>query len=413
MDDQEWVPGISVVCVFNDPEVRRECLDRSLADYHGEVEVDYIPVDNTRHDFSSAGAALNHGAALARYDVVVFVHQDVYLHSIDRIAAVGAELYGDRWGLLGANGVPSEGQFVGRLRDRVQVIGSNADSPAEVDSVDEVLFMVRRDRLLAEPLIEEPELAWHAYAVEYGLRLRRLGLGVGAVNLAVTHNSLTINLDRLDVAHRRVAGMYPDQLPVRSTCGVIGPRPSTWKDAPVMRDHRWRFGWLIRSLRSLRGRRNLDVPVVLSDIRTDVDLLGFSEQAPLNVVNLDRAGGFAAYAHRPVRLTRAGSPVIFWAAATIDELLATIVALPTSESVLVADLTIEDLPNFDSHLPDQSNWLLGMHEGATWLLGGPVVHDLPAEWSEPRAVPLGGGRRRRSHYQMARDSRDTPAVDAS
>lgn len=282
------------------------------------------------------------------------------------------------------------------MRDRVLVIGSAAETPVEVDSVDEVIFMVRRERILARPLTEEPDLAWHAYAVEYGLQMRRLGLGVGAVDLAVTHNSLTINLQRLDVAHRKVASMHPDQLPVRTTCGTVGPRLSGWKGAPVIRDHRWRVRWLARSLRAYRAGHSLHTPVVLGDIRTDVDLFASSDEAmPLIVINLDRGNGFRPYAREPVRLTRAGAPVVFRVAASIDEVLATITALSPSQSVLVANLSIDDLPELDGRLPREVDWMLGLQDETTWLVGGPVLRDLPAEWSEPKAVPLGEDRRRR------------------
>lgn len=395
-NEVKQVSGVSVICVFNDAVVRQECLDRSLAAYSGEVDVDYIPIDNTRHAFASAGAALNHGAGLARHDIVVFAHQDVYLHSIDRIAAVALELDGDRWGLLGANGFDRNGKSVGRMRDRVLVIGSVAKTPVEVDSVDEVIFMVRRERILARPLTEEPDLAWHAYAVEYGLQMRQLGFGVGAVDLAVTHNSLTINLQRLDVAHRKVATMHPDQVPVRTTCGTAGPRSSSWKLAPVIRDHRWRGRWLARSFQAYRAGQRLHTPVVLGDIRTDVDLFASSDEAtPLTVINLDRENGFRPYAAEPVRLTRAGAPVVFRVAASIDEVLATIEALPSSQSVLVTNLSMDDLQGLDGRLPGEVDWMLGLQDETTWLVGGPVLRDLPAEWSEPKAVPLGGGRSRR------------------
>ncbi len=73
---------------------------------------------------------------------------------------------------------------------------------AEVDSLDEVLFMMRRDQILRHPLSEEADLSWHAYAVEYGARLRSMGYRVAVANIPLTHNSLTINLDRLAEAHQ-------------------------------------------------------------------------------------------------------------------------------------------------------------------------------------------------------------------
>lgn len=380
--------GITVVCVFNDPAVRKECLDRSIAQAPDSLDIEYLAVDNTAQAFTSAGAALNHGAAQARHSVLVFVHQDVYLHSLGRIVEIARHLEGETWGILGASGVPSSGPFVGRMRDRVQVIGDNADTPQPVDSIDEVLFMVRRDRVLAEPLSTDPDLAWHAYAVEYGLRMRRLGLGVGAVNIPVTHNSLTINLDRLDVAHRRVAALYPEALPCRTTCGDIGPRARTWKDTRVVRAHGWRLGWAIRSYRALRGGRALGVPAVFADIRTDADLLSFADRGGLTVINYDRLGGFAEVAGGAVQLTRRGNPVTFQAADNLDLLLAMADGVDAESSVLLADLAMEDLPYIAGRLPQRMPWVLGLQQGATWLLGGAVLKDLPDAWRDKRSLPL-------------------------
>ena len=93
------------------------------------------------------------------------------------------------------------------MRDRVVLLGETAREPTDVDSLDELLFMVPRRLVQREPVSESPELAWHAYAVEYGLRARSLGLRVCAVDIPLTHNSLTMNLDRLDVANRRCCGI--------------------------------------------------------------------------------------------------------------------------------------------------------------------------------------------------------------
>ena len=146
--------GLTIACVFNDIAVRKHCLDRSLAAYTGPVEIEYLPVDNTGHIFTSAGAALNHAARLAYHEVVVMVHQDVYLHDVDQLAAAARGLEDPRWGLLGANGVTARRQSAGRLRDRVILIGQPAPRPVEVDTLDEVLVMARREDLLTEPLTE-------------------------------------------------------------------------------------------------------------------------------------------------------------------------------------------------------------------------------------------------------------------
>lgn len=386
MTDLEPIPGISIVCVFNNIDVRRNCLDRSIEAYDGPVSVEYIPVNNTANGFRSAGAALNYGASQARHEVLVFVHQDVYLHSLDRIAQAAAHILGDRWGVLGANGVTNDGKSVGRIRDRVQLIGQDAPYPHEVDSLDEVLFMVRRDRILRYPLTEDPDLSWHAYAVEYGLRLRSQGLLVGAVDLAITHNSLTINLDKLDVAHRRVALLYPESLPVATTCGRIGHSAQRWRSVGVLRDHGWRLRWLRESRVARQFYRQLPVPVVLADIRHDVDLLDYSDSAPLYLFNLDYAGGFAEYESNPLHLLRRDRPIICCSSRNCRELVSELDNVPSSASWLVTDIELGDL-HFFRNRSDLESCVAGVARTGIWLAGGHITRHLPAQWRDTRALP--------------------------
>ena len=390
--DESIMTGISIVCVYNDLAVRRECLDRSIEAYVGDIDVDFVTVDNTTHAFPTAGAALNHGARKARHELVAFVHQDVYLHSINRLVDAGLAFKDGTWGLLGANGVTSKGENVGRLRDRAQVIGAHTPSPVEVDSVDEVLFMAPLDLVLRYPITEDFALAWHAYAVEYGLRLRELGKRVGAVDLAITHNSLTINLDKLDLARRQVGALYPQLGPICTTCGTIGSSESRWRDLPILRLHRWRLRWLQQSLLALKARRRIDAPVVLSDIRHELDLLPFSDESPLHLVNVDHAGGFAEFASEPLRLTRYGRPVVNYTVRTGSQMLNLVNQLPQTSRILVVGVTFEDLGALRSRSGSGRDWLVGIHPAEMWLLGGVGASERPSQWSRPQAVPLGFNR---------------------
>lgn len=384
--------GLSIACVFNDLDVRRHCLDRSLEAYGGAVPVQYLPVDNTTQRFGSAGAALNHAARSAEHDVVVLVHQDVYLHDVDRLAAAAEAFEDPRWGVLGASGVTSAHTWAGRMRDRVVLIGDPAPDPVPVDTLDEVLFMARRSDLLREPLTEHPDLAWHAYAVEYALRVRSAGRLAGAVDTAITHNSLTVNLARLDEAHRAVGDLFPDLLPIRTTCGTVTGRGRDWRDLPVVREHRWRRSWLRQSRVAARARAALDVPVVLADIAHEVDLVDFSAARPLHVVNLDPAGDFTDVAGGPVRLERRGRPLVMSSVRDAGELERVVAALGEDDHVLVTGLSPDDLAWLPGCLGGGGR-LAGVHEGRVWLLRGPSALDLPEEWRRPQAVPLGAGRR--------------------
>ncbi|WP_161962279.1 glycosyltransferase [Nocardioides speluncae] len=390
------VHGISIVCVFNDIDVRQHCLDRSISDYQGSGSVDYVPVDNTAQAFTSAGAALNHGARRAQHDVVVFVHQDVYLHSIDRLIEIAQLMTDDGpWGLLGASGVTASGGVVGRLRDKVQLLGSDAPAPVAVDSLDEVLFMIRRSQVLAEPLSEDAELAWHAYGIEYGLRMKALGRDVGAVNLAVTHNSLTINLARLDVAHARVAALHPSAVPVRTTCGVVGgDSTSRLKSLPVLGSvaakHGWRYQWFQESRLARRASRRAKLPAVIGDIRRSVDGLEVGVDRTLHVVNVDDVGGFAGYGAEPLCLLRREQPVKARAVSTPDDLVAALGSIPAGESTLVTDLDVEHVEPVGELVRRRAEEaVLGVHDGMLWLLTGSAATHLPETFGNRRATSLG------------------------
>lgn len=379
--------GLTIACVYNDAEVRRHCLDRSLAPsgQGAGVEVQYLPIDNTGGQFASAGAALNHAARQARHDVVVFAHQDVYLHDLGRLARAADALARPEWGVLGSCGVTQAGELVGRLRDRVILIGTPAPEPVAVQTLDEVLFMARREDLLQHPISEDPRLAWHAYAVEYALRMRAMGRKAGAVDTAITHNSLTVNLARLDAAHLHVATSYPAERPVRTTCGTVTGKRE-WRDLPVLRTQRWRRTWLRQSAAAARVRAVIDQQVVIADIAHEVDVVGFSSTEPLHLLNVDRTGSFARVAGDEVVLERRGRPVVMTATG-LDALADTLEPLTDRDHVLVTGLRVGDLHDLWPAI-GRRTWLAGVQWSEVWLLGGPSAVSPPQEWGRREAVPL-------------------------
>jgi len=383
---------MTIACVYNDPAVRRHCLDRSIEAYDGPVEVEYLPVDNTEHVHTSAGSALNHAVRQATHDVVVLVHQDVYLHDLDRLAACADALQDERWGLLGANGVSVDNASVGRLRDRVILIGESAPDPVPVDTLDEVLLIARRDDLLREPLSESPELAWHAYAVEYSLRVRAAGRLAGAVDTAITHNSMTTNLARLAEAHHHVGALYPTMVPIHTTCGTVDPGARSWGSLPLVRDHGWRRRWLQQSRIAARVRSEIGVEVVLADIAHEVDLLGYSPSEPLYLLNADSRGGFAGDAGASVVIERDGRPVVMSAVAP-QHLREALRSLDLAPHVLVTGLAVEDLADLEAEVAG-GDWLAGVQWDEVWLVRGQSARQRPAEWTRRPAVPLGAGRSR-------------------
>jgi hypothetical protein len=379
---------ISIICVFNDPEVRRRCLDRSIEQHRDEATFEYLPVDNTGGRFATAGAALNHGASLARHDYLVFVHQDVYLHSLRALAEAAGRLAGDEsMGLLGAFGIASSGRAVGRVRDRVVLLGEPAPEPVEVDSLDELLFVTSRELVLREPLADVAELAWHAYALEYGLRVRSLGLRVCAVDMPLTHNSLTTNLARLDEAFRAVASRYPEAMPVRAPCGIVGAAEHSRRRVGILDAHRWRYRWLRESLKvHVAARGGIRSRCVLSDIRFDVDEALASESgAALVVINLDQ-GTESAHRRDQVELQRYGRSIDL-ASRRLPDVVDEIALQPASTSVLLTNLTSGDVRLLCRRLPRDGSLLGFRGEIGFWMLLGPAAHAVPQRWQAREHVP--------------------------
>jgi Glycosyltransferase like family len=382
--------SLSVVCVYNNPAVRRQCLDRSIEVLSREAtDVEYIPIDNVNGTYPSAGTALNHGVSLARNDVVAFVHQDVYLHSLTALTVAAGQVITEGFGLLGAVGVHSDGRIVGRIRDRVVLLGDAVASPTDVDSVDEVLFLAPRSLLLRDPLTESCNMAWHAYAVEYGLRVRRRGLRSGVANMPLTHNSLTTNLDRLDEAHQAIAASYSDMLPVRTTCGMITARTEDG-GGNRLPSQRWRYPWLRESL-IMRNIGKTVVPraAVLADIRRDVDdLIDRSPGRQLHILNNLQGRRFMDAGANPLELTRRNGNVAI-AACDMPDIVAALRNASSSSWLLLTNLSRMDLLLLGPQLPAASG-VLGFHTGiGFWFLLGASIEDLPSQWLSRRATPLG------------------------
>jgi hypothetical protein len=385
---------VSIVCVANDIPVRERNLDRSIAEHLAEApDTEYMPIDNTGGAFASAGAALNHGASKARHEHLVFVHQDVYLHSLRALEeAAGALARNPDIGMHGSVGITADGRIVGCMRDRILVLGERVSEPTDVDSLDEVLFMVPREALLREPLSEDPDLAWHAYAVEYGLRTRSHGRRVTAGDIPLTHNSLTINLARLDEAHRAVGRRYPELLPVRTTCGVISDGEPRTKP---LQAHRWRYRWLKESLVAHRARRAAGSGrVVLNDIRNDIDDAMAATDGTLDVVNLVReAAATSEGISEPLQLVRRDRTVTITPMA-LEELAEAVASSRADRPLLITNLEVADLERLRDRLPDEPQRLLGYNDaiGCWALLGEATARAAGEQLSSRRATPFGMAR---------------------
>lgn len=379
---------MSIVCVYNDEPVLASCLQRSvLAQEAAAPDTELLAIDNREGRFATAGAALNHGAAQARNPVVVFVHQDVVLHSLPDLEEAAAELLDDPGiGIVGAVGIDDADVIIGRIRDRIVQIGEPASAPRDVDTLDEVLLMMTAEQVRAEPLSEDPLLAWHAYGVEYTLRMRRAGRRAVARDIPLTHNSLSTNLAKLDLAHRHVGDAYPELLPIHTTCGTVyegGEPPSL---AGLRRRYRSARLWWNESRVARAGHRvSPDSEQVIADIRMLIDdAIERSGSERLRVLDLDPDTS-ADHADDLMRFDRPFTVSVV----DIGGARAAIASRDARELLFVTGLTDDSLAAL-APFDGQPHVLGNSMSTGRWALVGLSPEDVAPLWASWRNKPIPG-----------------------
>jgi len=142
--------------------------------------------------YPSAAAALNSAIDGSSADVVVLVHQDVYLPKgwIDRVQQhiTGIEEQDPSWAVLGVIGLDLRGVLTGRIwSSGLNKELSNIDRQfEEAISIDECVIVVRR---AAGVRFDEQLPSWHLYATDIILEARKRGLKAFVIDAPVIHNS--------------------------------------------------------------------------------------------------------------------------------------------------------------------------------------------------------------------------------
>jgi len=172
----------------------------------------------------SAGDGLNAGIEQAKHDLVVLVHQDVYLpkgwparmaRQWDLARAGGGPI-----GVAGVFGVRSRKvpfDAVGHVvhRDRLLLHGP---LPQDVDGLDELLMIVPRDT----PLRIDPALGWHLYGTDVALQAQQRNLRSVVLDAPCHHNSITGRVPSGYRASERVlARKWKGMLPIHTNLSSI------------------------------------------------------------------------------------------------------------------------------------------------------------------------------------------------
>lgn len=208
---------IVLCCASHSDEILNGNLARSPCVTSGAVRL------HVERGAPSASVAYNRALAATSEEIVVFVHHDVYLpQGWDRLLRARlAELPGD-WALYGTYGIgldealigPVWSSSIGILAGRVPV------APVEVQSFDELLFVMRRSAGIG---FDEGLPGWHLYGTDIVTIARAAGYRAYAGALPVIHNDRyheELGSDFTE-CYRYMQRKWWDRLPLRTAVTKI------------------------------------------------------------------------------------------------------------------------------------------------------------------------------------------------
>jgi hypothetical protein len=188
---------ISIVCVYNNEEILKDSLLKSLENQTSKHEL--ILIDNTKGKFESAAGALNWGGGKAKGEYIMFVHQDVDLCSDSWLEDTEKLLNSiPNLGIAGVGGArrshgPRRGETLTNIKHGIPPVnvqyGIPLHKPEQVQTVDECLVTIPRPVFDMLQFDEKACDSWHLYAVDYSLSVARLGLGAYVIPASIYHSS--------------------------------------------------------------------------------------------------------------------------------------------------------------------------------------------------------------------------------
>jgi hypothetical protein len=210
--------SISVAVSVNNQEV----LERNLLLSPGVFEKGRNQLI-VRRRFESASLAYNSALDAADNDIVVFVHQDVYLPStwladLKRCLEY-LENKGANWGVLGCYGFRKGAEYgLGRVYTRgIGLHGRCISSPEPIETVDEIILVLRKSSGLR---FDEGLPHFHFYATDICMTARERGLVNYAFQGFCVHNTnqLMILPEEFYTCYRFVRQKWSHYLPIQTSC---------------------------------------------------------------------------------------------------------------------------------------------------------------------------------------------------
>lgn len=188
---------ISIITIANNIEIYEEFL-RNL---HEQVNINYelITIDNYNNNYLSATRAYNLATKNAKGNYLFFLHPDIRFQDNTELSKILKILNliedFDVVGIAGAVGKGSKRIIKSNIihGSSKRSVGQKIDGPTKVQTVDECMFIIKKDKFNKNFFKERD--GWHLYAVEYCLEAIKNNGSVYVIPSNIWHLSDGKSLD--------------------------------------------------------------------------------------------------------------------------------------------------------------------------------------------------------------------------
>jgi hypothetical protein len=209
-------PGVTFVVAANDRKTLNSNLLASPSLRQGDFQI------VIQEGFFSAARAYNDALKKCEGEVLIFVHQDVFLPAgwlVDLNEALRIlELQDPHWGVLGCWGVAGGDRKFGYLYTPGEgVIGAPLRYPVPVRVLDEVVLILRKS---AQLRFSEQIPGFHFYGADICLNAAMQGMKSYAISAFCIHNSRQYFEYPKDfyISYRAMKRKWRSALPIQTSC---------------------------------------------------------------------------------------------------------------------------------------------------------------------------------------------------
>jgi hypothetical protein len=172
--------------------------------------------------FPSAALAYNDGMQRASNDLVIFIHQDMFLPEawLSRLEMNLQYLdeNGPDWGVLGCWGARTDGSLVGHIYSSgLGLLGEELENPLPVQTLDEIVLVVRKNSGL---FFDETLPHFHFYGADICMTAASRRLNCYAMSAFCVHNTAQILRlpEEFYDCYAHVKRVWRNCLPIQTTC---------------------------------------------------------------------------------------------------------------------------------------------------------------------------------------------------